>query len=138
MFCRAKHQLQLRNTVGHLIDGKKWTASKADLEAFPVKPMQVALYLSFLISKSKTSTPVEEAVNVLSWVYQVAVVEEPTDHPLVEQLVAGAKRIVSTVLQSKAPATIKKYSGAFVSLLRQRFCTSWWRKPSMTSGITCS
>ena len=90
-----------------------------------MKPMQVALYLSFLISKSKTSTPVEEAVNVLSWVYQVAVVEEPTDHPLVEQLVAGAKRIVSTVLQSKAPATIKKYSGAFVSILQQRFCTSW-------------
>ena len=101
-----------------------------------MKPMQVALYLSFLISKSKTS--VEEAVNALSWVYQVAVVEEPTDHPLVEQVVAGAKRIVSIVsivLQSKAPATIKKYSGAFFSLLQQRFCTSWWRKPSMTREL---
>ena len=33
-------------------------------------------------SKSKTSVPVEEAVNAVSWVHQVAVVEDPTDHPL--------------------------------------------------------
>ena len=71
--------------------------------------MQVALYVSFLISKSKTSAPVEEAVNALSWVHQVAVVEDPTDHPFVKQIVAGAKRMLAHRVTKR-------------SLLQQRFC----------------
>ena len=48
---------------------KKWTASKA---GSPVPKLPD-------YSKSKTNAPVEEAVNALSWVHQVAVVEDPTD-----------------------------------------------------------
>ena len=67
--------------------------------------MQVALYLSFLISKSKTSASVEEAVNALSWVHRIAVVEDPTNHRLVKQIVAGAKRILAHRVTKKEPIT---------------------------------
>ena len=50
LFCRAA---TIKKYSGAFVRWKKWTASKADLEAFPAKPMQVALYLSFLTSKSK-------------------------------------------------------------------------------------
>ena len=84
---------------------KKWAASKPCLVAFPAKPIQVALYLSFLISKCRTSAPVEEAINALSWVHEVAVVEDPTTHPLVKQILAGAKRILAHKVSKKEPIT---------------------------------
>ena len=62
-------------------------------------------YLSFLISKSKTSASVEEAVNALSWVHRVAVVEDPTNHPLVKPIVAGAKRILAHRVTKKESIT---------------------------------
>ena len=73
------------------------------MAVFPAKPLQVALYLSFLIKSAKTSTPVEEAVNSLSWAHNVAVVEDPTDHPLVRQVLAGAKRILDYRTTKKEP-----------------------------------
>ena len=105
MSCRAKHQLQLKKYSGAFVRWKKWTTSKVCLEAFPAKPVQVALYLSFLISKSKTSASVEEAVNALSWVHRIAVVEDPTNHRLVKQIVAGAKRILAHRVTKKEPIT---------------------------------
>ena len=65
--------------------------------------MQVALYLSFLISKSKASAPVEESVNALRWVYQVGVVEDPTDHALVKQVVTGPKQMLAHRVTKKEP-----------------------------------
>ena len=57
-----------------------------ELEVFPAKPFQFALYLAFLTQTSKTSAPVEEAVNSISWAHQLAVVEDPAGHPLVKQI----------------------------------------------------
>ena len=64
-------------------------------QVLPAKPFQVALYLSFLIHSARTSSPVEEAVNALSWAHQLAVVEDPTEHSLVRQVLAAAKRILA-------------------------------------------
>ena len=102
---QSKAPATIKKYSGAFRRWKKWTESKAYLEAFPAKPIQVALYLSFLISKSKTSAPVEEAVNALSWAYQVAVIEDPTDHPLVKQIVAGAKRMLAHRVTKKEPIT---------------------------------
>ena len=68
---------------------------KSGIDAFPGKPFQLALYLAFLTQSSKTSVPVEEAVNSISWAHQLAVVEGPADHPFIKQLLAGAKRILA-------------------------------------------
>ena len=57
----------------------------------PAKPLHIALYLNFLIQKGRSAAPVEEAVNVLSWVHQMAGVEDTSGHPMVQQVLAWAE-----------------------------------------------
>lgn len=65
----------------------------------------MALYLTYVIRKSSTSAPVEEASNAISWAHQVAILEDPTQHELVKQVVAGAKRILAHQTNKKEPIT---------------------------------
>ena len=65
----------------------------------------MALYLTYLIRKSSTSAPVEEASNAISWAHQVAVLEDPTQHQLVKRVVAGAKHILAHQTNRKEPIT---------------------------------
>ena len=44
-------------------------------------------------------------MNALSWAHQLAVVEDPTDHPLVKQVLAGAKRMLAHKTCKKEPIT---------------------------------
>ena len=44
-------------------------------------------------------------MNALSWIHQVAVVEDPADHPLVKQIVAGTKQILAHRVTKKEPIT---------------------------------
>ena len=88
------------------------------MAVFPAKPLEVALYLSFLMKSAKTSAPVEEAINSLSWAHNVAEVEDPTDHPLVKQVLARAKRILAHKTAKKEPITVdvlKKLYNKFVT-----------------------
>ena len=74
---------------------------------------------------AKTSTPMEEAVNSLSWAHNVAVVEDPTDHSLVKQVLTGAKRVVVHKTTKKEPITVdilKKLHDKF-SLLQRYYYT---------------
>ena len=57
------------------------------------------------MQKSSTSAPVEEAVNAISWVHQVGVVEDPTQKDLVKQVLAGAKRMLAHRTNKKEPIT---------------------------------
>lgn len=84
---------------------KKWAESKHEVSAFPVDPLHLCLYLNFLIQKSASVAPVEEAVNALSWVHDMAVVDNPSSHPLVAQVLAGAKRILAKPTVKKEPIT---------------------------------
>lgn len=95
---------------------RKWAQSKPDIPILPARPLHVCLYLSFLIQKSVSSAPIEEAVNALAWVHTVAVVEDPTKHPLVSQVVAGAKRILAKPTVRKEPI-----SADILSSLVQKF-----------------
>ena len=72
---------------------------------FPAKPIYVALYLSYLLQKADTPSPVEEAVNALSWAHNLACVEDPTGHPLVKQVLEGAKRMLAHRVNKKEPIT---------------------------------
>ena len=83
---------------------KKWASSK-HFDVFPASPLFISLYLNFLIQKSSTVAPVEQAIHALSWVHSIAVVDDPTRHPLVGHVVAGAKRILAKVVCKKEPIT---------------------------------
>ena len=78
---------------------------KSGIDTFPAKPFQFALYLAFLTQSSKTSAPVEEAVNSISWAHQLVVVEDPADHSFTMQLLAGAKCILAHKTTKKEPIT---------------------------------
>ena len=57
------------------------------------------------MQRSTTSAPISEAVSALSWVNQVATVEDTTTHPLVQQVLAGAKRKLAHKTTKKEPIT---------------------------------
>ena len=84
---------------------KKWAESKQEVSVVPARPIHVALYMSFLTQKSYTSAPVQEAVNAISWAHQIAVLEDPTMHPLVRNVLAGSKRILAHQTKKKEPIT---------------------------------
>ena len=87
---QSKAPATVKKYAGGFSRWKRCAKSKPGVEAFPAKPFQFALYLAFLIHSSRTSALVEEAVNSLSFAHRLAVVEDPTDHPLVKQVLAGA------------------------------------------------
>ena len=72
---------------------------------FPASQMQGSLYLIFLIQKASTSSSVKEAVNVISWAHQVALVDNPTQSDLVKQVLAGAKPTLAHKTTKKEPIT---------------------------------
>ena len=91
---------------GAFLRWKRWALNKqADIPTLPASPLHVALYLMFLIQKSATSAPIEEAVNALSWAHQVAFVEDPTCCNIVKETLAGAKHMLAHRTQKKEPIT---------------------------------
>ena len=86
---------------------KRWVEAKPGVKAVPAKPIYVALYLNYLIQKSETSTPVQEAVSAISWAHQMATVEDPSIHPFVRNVLAGAKRMLAQPVQKKEPLTVE-------------------------------
>ena len=111
---------------------KRWASSKPGLVLFPAKPFQVALYLSYLVKTANTSSPIEEAVNAFFWAHTIVVVEDPTDHPLVRQILAGAKRIL-------AHKTIKKelITAAILQKLHDKFVTEDAGLPIIRTMAIC-
>lgn len=61
--------------------------------------------MTYLIQKSSTSAPVEEAVNAISWTHQLAVTDDSTQNDLIKQVVAGAKCILAHRVTKKGPIT---------------------------------
>ena len=90
---------------GAFLRWKKWLTQKFEADCCPAKPIQVSLYLTYLITKSSTSVPVEEAVNAISWAHQIACTDDPTQSELVRQVLAGAKRILAHKTTKKEPIT---------------------------------
>ena len=90
---------------GAFLRWKRWATQKCGEACFPAQPLQVALYLTYLIQKSSTDASVVEAVNAISWVHQVAIADDPTQNKLVRQVLAGAKRILAHRITKKEPIT---------------------------------
>ena len=102
---RGKAPSTVKKYSGAFLRWKKWASDKLEIQVFPAKPFHVALYMSYLINKSKTSGPVVEAVSALSWVHQLSTVVDPTEHPLVRQVLAASKRILAHQTHKKEPFT---------------------------------
>ena len=115
---QGKAPATIKKYSGAFSRWKRWATSRNGIPVLPAKPMHVALYLSYLSQVSKTPAPLEEAVNALSWVHRMATVEDITAHPLVQQVLAGAKRLLAHKTTKKEPITmdhLKSLVGRFGS-----------------------
>ena len=125
------HAATIKKYGGTFGRWKRWATGRPKVLVLPAKPMYVALYVSYLAQVAKTPAPLEEAVNVLSWVHRMATVEDITAHPLVQQVLAGAKRLlVHKTTKKKEPITaehlqslIERFGGKEVSLADIRALT---------------
>ena len=70
---------------------KRW-ARDHGLPAFPASPYDFALYLPHLIADAKTTSAIKCAVHSIAWVHHLAGERSPSEHPLVKDVLAGARR----------------------------------------------
>ena len=103
---KSRAPVTVKKYSGTFLRWKSWATQKYDRQAcLLAKLLHVALYLTYLIQKSSTSAPIEEASNTISWAHQLAVADDPTQNDLVKQVVAGAKRILAHKTTNKEPIT---------------------------------
>ena len=105
MVLRSRAPSTVKKYSGAFLRWKTWAQQKYEVPYFPASQVQVSLYLTYLIQKASTSSPVEEAVNAISWAHQVALVDDPTQSDLVKQVLAGAKRMLAHRTTKKEPIT---------------------------------
>ena len=78
--CRATSTV--KKYSGAFCHWKRWASTKSEVGcSLPPKPIHIVLYLSLFVQRSNTSAPILEAVNALSWVNQVATVEDTMTYP---------------------------------------------------------
>lgn len=83
----------------------------------PSQAYSYSLIFGFLTQRSKTSAPLMEAVCALSWVNNMATVEDTTSHPLVQQISSGAKRkLAHKTVKRSLLALIDKFGTEQASL----------------------
>ena len=67
----------IKKYSGAFCHWKKWAAAKSEIGPnLPPKPINIALYLSFLVQHCRSSAPLMEAVSALPWVNKVAIIPE--------------------------------------------------------------
>ena len=103
---RGKAPATTKKYTGAFLRWKRWASQRKGIDVVPVNPFHLSLYLGYLIQKSASVAPVEEAVHALSWVHTMALEVNPTEHELVQQVLAGAKHILAKATTKKEPITV--------------------------------
>ena len=85
---------------------KTWAAAH-HLEAIPVKPHLLALYLQHLAEQSKSKAAVEEVCNALSWIHSSAGLVPPLADPFVKATLEGLQRSLAKPVIKKEPITVE-------------------------------
>ena len=105
---------------------KLWAETKKEVQVFPVRDVQFALYLQHLAETTSSKASVEEAVNAISWAHQLAGMPPISAAPFVRAVLAGLQRQLAKPKQKKEPVTIDMLSawvkGSGSSLTDTRLC----------------
>lgn len=81
---------------------KQW-AIQHGVVALPADPVPFALYLVYLIQQVRSVASVNSIVYGVSWVHKKGGFPEPSQHPLVKQIVDAARRILAKPATRKTP-----------------------------------
>ena len=151
MALQSRALATVKKYSGAFSSWRKWAAAKSEIgTTLPPKSNHITLYLSFFLARGKSSAPLTEAVCALSWVNQVASVEDTTSHPLVQQVLSGAKRKLAHKTTKKEPITpeilsalVDKFGNEQASLSDVRTLTmclvgyAGFFRALQTEGIRC-
>lgn len=86
---------------------RQWAFSKEEITEFPVLDYQFALYLQDIGETTGSKSAVEEAVNAMSWMQQLAGQIGVSQSPIVKAAVAGLQRQLAKPKLKKEPVTLE-------------------------------
>lgn len=89
---------------------RTWAESKADIPTIPASPLHVALFLTdlYLSCTEKGTGPstIESVVYAIRWAHSTAGLDPPTDHPIVQSTLEGAKRKLGRPVKPKEAVSL--------------------------------
>lgn len=84
---------------------KRWAENYTEVVVFPVKENDFALYLQHIGDTVGSKSAIEEAVNGVSWVHQLAGHTAPSESPFVRVVLEGLQRKLAKPKVRKEPVT---------------------------------
>ena len=95
---------------------KYWADTFSEVVVFPVKETDFVLYLQHLSDTVGSKSSVEEAVNAISWVHQLAGYPAIAESPIVRIVLDGLQRNLAKPKVRKEPVTADMLSALVASL----------------------
>ena len=88
----------------------KWSKQKLGFSEISTNPLHIALYLQDLLNDAKENckspSVIVSAVDSIRWGHKMALVENPTEHLMVQYIVNASKRILGRPVKPKEPVSI--------------------------------
>ena len=123
----AKAASTTRKYMGAFNRWKRWAIQFPEIKPFPASPLHISLYIADLKKSASSKSTIEAAVYGLRWAHQVAGLESPTEHPIVQMAMEGARKQLGKPTVKKEPVTpeilkelVEKVGGARASLVDVR------------------
>ena len=95
---------------------KRWAESQDEIVVFPVRETHFALYLQHLGDTTRSKSAVQEAVNSISWVHQLAGYPAVSESCFVRMVLDGLQRQFAKPKVRKEPVTTDMMSALIDSL----------------------
>ena len=102
---RGRADSTTRKYLGAFGRWKKWARQRQGVEVYPISEAHFTLYLQHLAEASKSKAAVEEAVNAISWIQQLANDQPVSAAPIVKATLSGLQRILAKPKTRKEPIT---------------------------------
>lgn len=99
---------------------KNWAEPRAEVNVFPVQEIHFSLYLQHLSEVTGSKAAIEEAVNAVGWINQIAGRKPIASPPIVRATLAGLQRILAKPKVKKEPVTVD---------ILQKLVSSWGFPP---------
>ena len=91
--------------VNTFLRWKRWAQQYEGFEVVPAKEAEFALYLQFVSASTASKAAVEEAVNGVSWVQQLAGFPPLSDSPFISIVLDGLQRCLAKPTIRKEPVS---------------------------------
>ena len=84
---------------------EKWATGYEELSVYPSNKLAISIYLLSLIQGGKSISVIRQFIYAASWIHRMGGYKNPTSNFMVKSILEGAKRILATPTQRKAPMT---------------------------------